>query len=174
MPALNSSALFRLKRTWEALPRASRRDFDELGDLVNRRGEAEHAPDRAAAGPVARLVERDAREPRRHGPVRIEAAERAVGRYERLLHEVERLVRIGDVGEDEAIDALAVPSHDLGERFVVPGSRPAGARALTKSSARGGLIPRGHAPLSASAGKAAAVSIGAGLSGAGSGRLISS
>ena len=32
--AINSSALFRLKRTWEVLPRASRKDFDELGELV--------------------------------------------------------------------------------------------------------------------------------------------
>lgn len=32
--ALNSSALYRLKRTWEALPRSCRRDFDDLGELV--------------------------------------------------------------------------------------------------------------------------------------------
>mmetsp|Transcript_2298 Transcript_2298/g.4760 ORF Transcript_2298/g.4760 Transcript_2298/m.4760 type:complete len:541 (-) Transcript_2298:518-2140(-) len=33
--ALNSSALFRLKRTWDALPKSSRKDWEELGELVH-------------------------------------------------------------------------------------------------------------------------------------------
>lgn len=46
--ALNSAAVFRLKRTWELLPRASAKEFSELDDLV--KPQRSHAALRRAIG----------------------------------------------------------------------------------------------------------------------------
>ena len=50
--ALNSAALYRLKRTWDGLPKASRRDFDELCNLV--KPERSHASLRSEMKRAAR------------------------------------------------------------------------------------------------------------------------
>ena len=50
--ALNSAALYRLKRTWEALPKASRRDFEDLCTLV--KPDRSHAALRQAMRQAAR------------------------------------------------------------------------------------------------------------------------
>ena len=50
--ALNSAALYRLKRTWDGLQRSSRRDFDELCALV--KPERSHAALRSEMKAAAR------------------------------------------------------------------------------------------------------------------------
>ena len=75
-----------------------------------RQGTGEKGPYRAAAPPVAALVERDARDPDPEWPVGVVAAERRKSCDKGFLRQIHRLVRIPNI----------VPNQSKDRRFVAP------------------------------------------------------